>query len=82
MKYTLRRCCLSKRGAIFSELTFDLWNSEYNVGYEIKVTIWKHNIFAEELHQYARGFIGQTLDISKWDLIIRNIKQYRLEVTP
>lgn len=79
MPYELRRINV-KRGEIFSEITFDLWNDEYSVGYEIKLTIWKYNIYFERYYQYSRSLVGKTLDISKWDKIIRDIKQNKIEM--
>lgn len=78
MPYELRRINV-KRGEIFSEITFDLWNDEYNVGYEIKLTIWKYNIHFERYYQYARSLVGKNLPISTWDKIFRDIKQNKIE---
>ena len=78
MPYELRRIN-GKRGEIFSEITFDLWNDEYNEGYEIKLTIGKYNIFFDRYYQYARSLVGKIYPISTWDKIIRDIKQNKIE---
>lgn len=78
MLYELRRINV-KHGEIISEITFDLWNDVYNVGYEIKLTIWKYNIFFEKYYQYARSLVGKTFPISTWDKILRDIKQNKIE---
>ena len=51
MKYILMRCYLKKNGYQFMELVFDLWNYEYETGYEIKVTL--HNMSAWVIEPYA-----------------------------
>lgn len=80
MTYQLRRVSVGKRGSHFSEIIFDLWNEEFRQGYEIKVTIWKYHCVYCELFEYAKQFTGQIKDISKWDKIIRNIREYKLGV--
>lgn len=78
MKYTLMRCYFKHRGSTFDTLVFDLWNNEFNTGYEINVTLYKMGDLITELEKYVKAIINQTYDISKWDLIIRNIKQKKL----
>lgn len=68
-----------KHGEIFGEITFDLWNHEYNVGYEIKVTILKNHVFIKDILRYCHNLIGFTYEISKWDKIIRDIKQNKID---
>lgn len=68
-----------KRGEIFGEITLDLWNHEYNVGYEIKVTIWQGLIFMDKYIKYCKNLVGFTYDISYWDKIIRDIKQNKIK---
>ena len=68
-----------KKGDIFGEITFDLWNHEYNVGYEIKVTIYKYHVHINDILRYCHNLVGFTYDISKWDKIIRDIKQNKID---
>lgn len=79
MIYRLMRI-YPKRGEIFGEIEFDLWNHEYNVGYIIKVTIYKNIIYKfDEYVKYCHNLVGFTYDISKWDKIIRDIKQNKID---
>lgn len=78
MEYMLKRVSIGKHGINFSEIIFELWNDEYRQGYEIKVNIWKYNCVFGELFNYAKQFTGQIKEISKWDKIIRNIREYKL----
>lgn len=78
MKYGLMRCYFKHRGSTFATLVFDLWNYEFNTGYEIYVTLYKMGVLYIELDKYIHDLIGQVYDISKWDLIIRNIKQKKI----
>lgn len=78
MKYILMRCYLKKNGYQFMELVFDLWNYEYETGYEIKVTLHNMSAWVNLIQEYATKLCGRVYDISKWDLIIRNIKQKKL----
>lgn len=78
MKYTLMRCNFSKKGSLFMELIFDLWNYEYEVGYEIKVNLMYMKSWENLIVEYISKLRGLTYDISRWDLIIRNIKQMKL----
>ena len=66
-----------KRGEIFGEITLDLWNHEYNTGYEIKFTVWKYLIYLDDDLKYLHNLVGFTYDISYWDKIIRDIKQHK-----
>lgn len=79
MKYTLMRCHLSKKGKMFMELNFDLWNHEYETGYEIKVTLFRMAAWITYIEKYINILCGHSYDISRWDLIIRNIKQMKLD---
>lgn len=79
MIYRLMRIT-SKRGEIFGEIEFDLWNHEYNVGYIIRLTIYKTCIYKlDDYIKYCRNLVGFTYDISKWDKIIRDIKQNKID---
>lgn len=78
MTYELKRVSVGKHGSHFSEIIFDLWNEEFKQGYEIKVTIWKYHCVFGDLFKYAKLFTGQIKEISKWDKIIRNIREYKL----
>lgn len=78
MTYRLMRVNRNKKGNIFGEITFDLWNHEYNVGYEIKLTTYKH--CNENILKYLNSLIGRTYDISYWDKIIRDIKQDKIKL--
>lgn len=81
MKYTLKRCPLTRNGTLFKEIVFDLWNDEFQTGYEIKVTLC--NMYPGrielELMAYLNLLLGRTYDISRWDKIIRDIKQKKIE---
>ena len=79
MKYILMRCYINKKGYQFMELVFDLWNYEYETGYEIKVTLYKMSAWINQIQEYATKLCGRVYDISRWDLIIRNIKQMKLD---
>ena len=79
MKYTLMRCSLVKKGSIFMELIFDLWNYEYETGYEIKVNLYQMTAWNDLIYEYIKKLSGHSYDISRWDLIIRNIKQKKLD---
>lgn len=79
MKYILMRCYFSKKGSQFMELVFDLWNYEYDTGYEIKVTLYKMSAWTNLIQEYATKLCGHVYDISRWDMIIRNIKQMKLD---
>lgn len=79
MKYILMRCYLSKKGFQFMELVFDLWNYQYETGYEIKVTLYKMSAWTNLIQEYATKLCGHAYDISRWDMIIRNIKQMKLD---
>lgn len=76
MTYRLMRIH-HKRGQIFAEITLDLWNHEYNTGYEIKFTVWKYLIYLDDDLKYLQNLVGFTYDISYWDKIIRDIKQHK-----
>lgn len=79
MNYRLMRIHEKKRGKLFGEIAFDLWNREYNVGYEIKVTIWKNYAFFNNILRYCHNLVDFTYDISYWDKIIRDIKQNKID---
>lgn len=76
MTYRLMRVH-HKRGHIFGEITLDLWNHEYNTGYEIKFTVWKYLIYLDDDLKYLQNLVGFTYDVSYWDKIIRDIKQHK-----
>ena len=57
MMYELKRIH-GKKGSLFGEIVLDLWNYEYNVGYEIKVTVWKYMIYIDKHIEYLRGLVG------------------------
>lgn len=78
MTYELKRVYCSRNGDNFHELIFDFWNYEYNTGYEIKVTLYKIGALFDLAFNYVRSLCGETYDISKWDLIIRNVKQRKV----
>lgn len=78
MKYALMRCYFSKKGSIYLELVFDLWNYEYETGYEIKVTLHQMSDWINQIQEYVNKLCGHVYDISRWDMIIRNIKQKKL----
>lgn len=78
MKYRLMRIN-EKRGNIFGEVTFDLWNHEFEVGYEIKINIYRYHIYLNDILRYCHKLVGYTYDISKWDKIIRDIKQNKID---
>lgn len=61
------------------EMIFDLWNHEYETGYEIKITLWGMNAWVKLIEKYVAELRGHTYDISRWDLIIRNIKQQKMK---
>lgn len=81
MEYTLKRCPIKRNGSLFSEMVFDLWNDEFQTGYEIKVTLYRMSAWhcEIELLSYLKLLLGRTYDISRWDKIIRNIKQKKIE---
>lgn len=78
MIYTLQRCPITKKGSIFMEVNFDLWNDEFQTGYEIKVLLYNMSAWYNELRLYLHQLHGLTYDISRWDKIIRNIKQQKI----
>lgn len=78
MKYTLMRCQIKKIGSRVIELIFDFWNYEFDTGYEIKVNLWHMTAWIKQIEKYTAELSGHTYDISRWDLIIRNIKQMKL----
>lgn len=79
MIYTLKRCPLTKKGALFMEVIFDLWNDEFQTGYEIKVNLYNMSAWYNEIILYLNQLCGLTFDISRWDKIIRNIKQQKIK---
>lgn len=82
MIYTLKRCPITKKGSFFFEVIFDLWNDEFQTGYEIKVNLYSQSAWYTfhyiELRLYLNQLCGLTYDISRWDKIIRNIKQQKI----
>lgn len=78
MIYTLNRCHITKKGSLFMEVIFDLWNDEFQTGYEIKVSLYNMSAWYNELKLYLHQLGGLTYDISRWDKIIRNIKQQKI----
>lgn len=78
MIYTLQRCPITKKGSSFMEVVFDLWNDEFQTGYEIKVLLYNMSAWYNELRLYLHQLYGLTYDISRWDKIIRNIKQQKI----
>lgn len=78
MIYTLKRCPITKKGSMFMEVVFDLWNDEFQTGYEIKVLLYNMSAWYNELRLYLHQLCGLTYDISRWDKIIRNIKQQKI----
>lgn len=78
MTYQIKRVMPMRRGDKFREIWFDLWNYQYNVGYEIKVTIYNKTEIFDYILKYAQSFRGEILDISKIDYIIRKVKQGRV----
>lgn len=82
MIYTLKRCPITKKGSLFMEVIFDLWNDEFETGYEIKVNLYNmsawYTVYFNELRLYLNQLCGLTYDISRWDKIIRNIKQQKI----
>ena len=79
MTYTLKRCPLTKKGSLFMEVIFDLWNDEFNTGYEIKVILYNMSAWYNIIISYLDRLCGKTYDISRWDKIIRNIKQQKMK---
>lgn len=77
MTYKLMRCNM-KTGTLVIEIMFDLWNHEYETGYEIKVTLWNMIAWRKHIEEYTKNLLGHTYDISRWDKIIRNMKQMKL----
>ena len=78
MTYELKRCYFKQRGTTFAVVVFDLWNSEFNTGYEIYVTLYRADVYMGYLEKYIKELVGCIYDISKWDFIIRNIKQKKI----
>lgn len=78
MTYQIKRVHPMRKGDKFREIWIDIWNYEYNTGYEVKVTIYNKSEIFDYILKYAQSFIGETLDISKIDYIIRKIKQGRV----
>lgn len=78
MIYTLKRCPIIKKGSLFMEVIFDLWNDEFETGYEIKVNLYNMLAWYNEVKLYLHQLCGLTYDISRWDKIIRNIKQQKI----
>lgn len=78
MKYVLKRCPIVKRGMLFMEVIFDLWNDEFQTGYEIKVTLCNMSKWEIPLLAYLKLLYEREYDISRWDKIIRNIKQQKM----
>ena len=78
MKYELKRVYCSRKGSLYSEIIFDFWNNEYETGYEIKLTLYKFGALFDLAFNYVRSLCGETYDISKWDLILRNVKQRKV----
>lgn len=64
------------------EVIFDLWNDEFETGFEIKVNLYNmsawYTVYFNELKLYLNQLCGLTYDISRWDKIIRNIKQQKI----
>lgn len=79
MIYTLKRCPITKKGSLFMEVIFDLWNDEFQTGYEIKVVLYNMSVRYNVIKLYLELLHGKTYDISRWDKIIRNIKQQKME---
>lgn len=79
MVYTLNRVNLLKHGNNFDEIILDLWNHEFETGYEIKVTLYKSGDMYALACAYLKALCGKTYDISRWDLIIRNVKQKQMK---
>lgn len=83
MTYTLKRCPITKKGSLFMEVIFDLWNDEFQTGYEIKVVLYNqsawYTVYFNELRLYLHRLCGLTYDISRWDKIIRDIKQQKMK---
>lgn len=61
------------------EVIFDLWNDEFQTGYEIKVVLYNMSVRYNVIKLYLELLHGKTYDISRWDKIIRNIKQQKME---
>ena len=61
------------------EVMFDLWNDEFDTGYEIKVTLYNMSPWYNVIKSYLNQLCGRTYDISRWDKIIRNIKQQKMK---
>lgn len=79
MIYTLKRCPITKKGSLFMEVIFDLWNDEFETGYEIKVNLYNMSAWYNIIKSYLDRLCGKTYDISRWDKIIRNIKQQKIK---
>ena len=63
---------------LFMEVIFDLWNDEFQTGYEIKVTLYNMSKWEIPLRSYLKLLCDREYDISRWDKIIRNIKQQKM----
>lgn len=79
MTYTLKRCYIPRKGALFMEVVFDLWNDEFQTGYEIKVLLYHMSAWYSVIKAYLAKLCSKTYDISRWDKIIRDIKQQKME---
>ena len=78
MEYELKRVYYGRKGTAFREIILDLWNHNYETGYEIKITLYNFTGLFDLAYNYLRSLCGETYDISKWDLIIRNVKQRKV----
>lgn len=73
MYYTLMRVHTIKRSALYNVLILDLWNNEYNTGFEVHLAITVKQ--TQSAFLIAKDYIACIYDISDWDKIFREIKE-------